>query len=63
VVVGDHDVILPEHALSMARLLPKGRLLVVPGGHGDFIGEVTGLRKEAATPEAVSTLIEAFLDE
>ncbi len=63
VVVGDHDAILPEHALSMARLLPKGRLLIVPGGHGDLIGEAASTSKETATPAAVTSLIEAFLED
>ncbi len=63
VVVGDRDAILPEHALRMARLLPKGRLLVVPGGHGDPIGEVAATQRETATPAAVTALIEAFLDD
>ena len=63
VVVGDHDVVLPEHALKMARLLPKGRLLIVPGGHGDFLGEVASTPKERATPAAVVALVEAFLED
>jgi len=63
VVVGDHDVVLPEHALRMARLLPKGRLMIVPGGHGDFLGEVASTRRESATPAAVAELIEAFLED
>lgn len=63
VVVGDHDVVLPEHALRMARLLPKGRLAIVPGGHGEFLGEVASTREESATPAAVTALIEAFLED
>jgi pimeloyl-ACP methyl ester carboxylesterase len=63
VVVGDHDVVLPEHALRMARLLPKGRLMIVPGGHGDFLGEVASARSGSATPAAVTALVAAFLEE
>jgi len=63
VVVGDRDVVLPEHALSMVRLLPNGRLLIVPGGHGDILGEVASTQKESATPAAVTALVEAFLEE
>jgi hypothetical protein len=47
----------------MARLLPKGRLMVVRGGHGDILGEVASTRKEGATPAAVTALIEAFLED
>lgn len=31
VLVGDHDIIRPEHAVEMFRLLPKGNLAIVPG--------------------------------
>ena len=34
VLIGDQDIITPEHAAAMARLLPKGRLVVLPGTHG-----------------------------
>ena len=63
VVVGDHDIILPEHALKMSRLLPAGRLLIVPGDHGDFLGDVMTKRPNSQVPAAVVMLIEAFLDE
>jgi pimeloyl-ACP methyl ester carboxylesterase len=63
VMVGDRDIVLPEHALKMARLLPKGRLMVVPGTHGDFLGEVETQRPDSVAPRGVATLVEAFLDE
>ncbi|QOY91992.1 alpha/beta hydrolase [Paludibaculum fermentans] len=31
VVVGDSDVVRPEHAVELFRLLPRGRLAVLPG--------------------------------
>jgi pimeloyl-ACP methyl ester carboxylesterase len=63
VVVGDHDIVLPEHAMKMARLLPRGRLMIVPGDHGDFLGDVLSQRPDSLAPAAVVGLIEAFLDE
>jgi pimeloyl-ACP methyl ester carboxylesterase len=39
-VCGDRDVIRVEHVVEMARLTPGARLLVVPGTHGDYLGEV-----------------------
>ncbi|MCC9600955.1 alpha/beta hydrolase [Stieleria sp. JC731] len=62
VVVGDQDVVLPEHALRMSRLLPAGRLLVVPGKHGDFLGDVLSDRLDSQVPTAIATMIEDFLD-
>jgi pimeloyl-ACP methyl ester carboxylesterase len=34
VVAGDRDVIRTEHSLLLASLIPKARLLIVPGNHG-----------------------------
>jgi pimeloyl-ACP methyl ester carboxylesterase len=31
VVIGDHDIVRPEHAVLMFRLLPNARLAVLPG--------------------------------
>jgi pimeloyl-ACP methyl ester carboxylesterase len=34
-IVGDHDIVTPEHAVEMFRTIPDARLCVVPGaGHG-----------------------------
>jgi len=63
VVVGDKDIVLPEHALKMTRLLPEGRLMVVPGTHGDFLGDVMTTRPDSQVPAAVVKVIEEFLDQ
>ncbi|MGH9749243.1 MAG: alpha/beta fold hydrolase [Candidatus Polarisedimenticolia bacterium] len=31
ILIGDADVVRPEHAVEMYRLLPHGRLAVLPG--------------------------------
>jgi pimeloyl-ACP methyl ester carboxylesterase len=63
VVVGDRDVVRPEHALELARLLPQARLLVLPGGHGDYLGEaVADPGGSSGYPRLTAGLIEAFLD-
>ena len=41
-MIGDADSVRPEHAVEMFRLLPHAQLAVLPGGHGAYIGEVTG---------------------
>jgi hypothetical protein len=53
VVVGDYDVVLPEHATKMSRLLPRGRLMIVPGEHGDFLGDCMSQRPDSQVPAAV----------
>jgi pimeloyl-ACP methyl ester carboxylesterase len=59
VINGDKDAVLPEHALALSRLLPKARLAIMPGGHGDYIGEIS-------TPNAnsnIQTLVVAMINE
>jgi pimeloyl-ACP methyl ester carboxylesterase len=62
IVLGDHDIVKPEHASELTRLMPQSRLLVLPGGHGDYLGETTVSKKESRYPELTAGLIEEFLD-
>lgn len=41
IIAGDKDVVQPEHAVEMYRLIPQAQLAIFPGGHGDYIGEIT----------------------
>ncbi len=41
IIIGDNDVTTPEHAAVMHELLSNSRLAIIPGGHGDYIGEIT----------------------
>ena len=40
VVGADRDVIRVEHMVRLAALIPGARLLIVPGNHGDYLGEL-----------------------
>lgn len=62
VLIGDRDIVKPEHALELSRLIPQARLLIVPGGHGDYLGEAVMATKETRTPEWIAGLVEEFLD-
>jgi pimeloyl-ACP methyl ester carboxylesterase len=62
IVLGDRDIVKPEHAVELARLIPGARLLVLPGGHGDYLGEAVMTRKDTRYPELTAWLIEEFLD-
>jgi pimeloyl-ACP methyl ester carboxylesterase len=55
------DVILPEHSLRLSRTLPHGQLAILPGGHGDYIGEICSPDRNSVLPSLVTTLIESFL--
>jgi pimeloyl-ACP methyl ester carboxylesterase len=63
VLNGDKDVVLPEHALALARTLPHAQLAILPGGHGEYIGEIMSPDKNSRIPLLVVALIEEFLNE
>lgn len=62
ILIGDRDIIKTEHALEISRTLPNARLLILPGGHGDYIGEAIMTQHETRQPELTARLIEEFLD-
>lgn len=61
ILAGDQDVVTPEHAIELTRLIPDARLLILPGGHGDYLGEVTMAESETRYPELTAALVEQFL--
>ena len=63
IVLGDRDIVKPEHSVELTRLIPKARLLVLPGGHGDYLGEAVMTQGETRRPELTAGLIEEFLDD
>lgn len=60
ILLGDHDVPLPEHGVEMYRIMPHASLAIFPGAHGTYIGEIMTL-KEAHSPPAALSVIEDFL--
>ena len=62
IVLGDQDIVRPEHAVGLTRLISGARLLIVPGGHGDYLGEAVMTQKDTRYPELTARLIEEFLD-
>jgi pimeloyl-ACP methyl ester carboxylesterase len=61
VINGDAEVVRVEHALALAHALPHAKLAILPGGHGEYIGEICAADKEDKTPAFVTSMIEAFL--
>jgi pimeloyl-ACP methyl ester carboxylesterase len=62
IIMGDRDVATPDHAVEMHRLLSGSRLFIVPGGHGDYIGEIMAPQNGDLISATVG-LINKFLDE
>jgi pimeloyl-ACP methyl ester carboxylesterase len=63
IIVADEDVVRPEHAVEMFRLLPHARLSILPSTHGGYIGEVTTGMENSKLPELTVSMIEEFLNE
>lgn len=61
IVIGDKDVITIEHALQLHRQIASSELAIIPGGHGEYIGEVTTLSPQTKDTEFVVPMIEKFL--
>ena len=61
IVVGDEDVVRPEHAVEMYRLLPHGRLAVFPATHGSYIGEIMSPDPGSKMPELFVAMLEEYL--
>lgn len=59
---GDKDVVLPEHAVALYRLMPNAQLAITPGGHGKSIGEITTLNNSNHDANFIVSLIKEFLD-
>lgn len=62
VMNADKDVVLNEHALKMARLIPGAELIILPGVHGAFLGEICTAVPGSQVPAATAILVEAFLN-
>ena len=63
VINGDADAVRSEHALALSRALPHAQLMILPGGHGEYIGEIAAPNMHRKIPALVTAAIEAFLDE
>lgn len=62
IIIGDNDVTRPEHAVEMYRQMQNAKLLMLPAGHGDYIGEIMSF-KPGHKEYPVLPIIETFLNE
>lgn len=63
IIIGSKDVILPEHALELYRQISNSELAIIPGGHGEYIGEITTIRPGFRESELIIPMIEKFLNQ
>jgi len=62
ILLGDQDIPKPEHAIELTHMIPQSRLLILPGGHGDYLGEAVMTQRESRYPALTAGLVEEFLD-
>jgi pimeloyl-ACP methyl ester carboxylesterase len=62
IINGDKDVVLPEHALEMSKVIPNAALVILPGVHGKCIGEIETAALNSKQPAMTVALVEEFLD-
>lgn len=62
IIIGDKDVITPEHAIELHRQIANSELAIIPGGHGEYIGEITTIKPDLKESDLVVPMIEKFLN-
>lgn len=62
IIIGDRDVTKPEHAVEMQHLISNSRLAIIPGGHGDYMGELNTPQDPVLIAATVS-MMNQFLEE
>jgi pimeloyl-ACP methyl ester carboxylesterase len=63
IMVSDRDVMPVEHAVKMSHKIAGARLAIIPGLHGECIGEICTGKKGSRVPELTVALIEEFLND
>lgn len=61
IINADKDVITNEHALKMSKLIPNAALMILPGAHGAYLGEICAVVPGSKLPEMTVEIVEEFL--
>jgi len=61
VINGDQDVVQNAHAALMAATIPGARLMILPGNHGSYMGQVEGPYQRDSTTLLTLAVVEDFL--
>ena len=62
IIIGDKDVITLEHTIELHKQIENSELAIIPGGHGEYIGEITTITPDTKESEFVVPMIEKFLN-
>jgi len=63
VVAADRDVVRTEHAVLLASRIPNARLLIVPGNHGEYLGELVAAAGDPGPLRRTLPFLVSFLDQ
>ncbi|MEQ8534936.1 MAG: alpha/beta hydrolase [Imperialibacter sp.] len=62
IINGDQDVVQNTHAALIASLITNARLMILPGNHGSYMGQVEGSYTRSKTTELTLAVIDEFLN-
>lgn len=62
IVAGDRDIVKPEHAVEMSHWIAGARLAILPGGHGEYLGELLATTPSSPPPKIAADIISGFLN-
>lgn len=62
IITGDRDITTPEHLGEMQRLMANARIAIIPGVHGEYIGELS-TPQDSTIIGATVAMINKFLNE
>lgn len=55
------DVVTPEHALRMSRVIPNAELVLLRGAHGAFLGDSAFSAADSRMPQVTAEIVHNFL--
>jgi len=61
-IVGDKDVVTTQHTVEMSQKIPGAELMILPGSHGSYIGEICSVKEGSKMPALTVAVMEEFLD-
>lgn len=62
ILQANNDVAPLEHIAALARIIPGAQVVVLPGGHGGYLGEVMAASPGSRLPTYTVGMITEFLD-
>ena len=62
IINGDKDVITNEHALKMSKVISNAELMILPGEHGAYLGEICAAVPGSKLPGVTVEVVEEFLE-